>query len=61
MVNAYRCIIKGERSKYYIGKDYNGKSYIIEKNKNLRCRVGDDFYFFQLYNSFHYNLYQYNI
>ena len=46
MVNTYRCIIKGEKSKYYIGKDYNGKSYIIEKNRYIRCRVGDDFYFY---------------
>ena len=46
MIGIYRCIIKGEKSKYYIGKDYNGRGYIIEKNKNIRCKVGDDFYFY---------------
>lgn len=43
---AFRCIIMTEKSKYYIGKDYNGKKYKIVKNRHIRCRVGDDFYFY---------------
>ncbi len=46
MSEAFRCIIKAEKSKYYIGKDYNGKKYKIIKNKYIRCKVGDDFYFY---------------
>lgn len=44
--DAYRCIIKAEKSKYYIGQDYNGKKYNIIKNEHIRCKVGDDFYFY---------------
>ncbi|MGG7177015.1 hypothetical protein ACQPU1_05475 [Clostridium paraputrificum] len=46
MAQAFRCIIKSEKSSYYIGKDYNGNKYTIAKNENIRCRVGDDFYFY---------------
>lgn len=42
----FRCIITKERSKYYIGKSYSGKKYKIIKNCNIRCKVGDDFYFY---------------
>lgn len=42
----YRCMITKEKSNYYIGKDYYGNKYRIIKNKNIRCRVGDDFYFY---------------
>ena len=46
MSEAVRCIIKSERSKCYIGKDYNGKKYKIIKNEYIKCKVGDDFYFY---------------
>ena len=46
MLNTFRCIIKKEKSKYYIGDDYNGKKYKILKNEHIKCRVGDDFYFY---------------
>lgn len=46
MSEAYRCIIKAEKSNYYIGKDYNGKKYKIVKNEHIKCKVGDDFYFY---------------
>lgn len=43
---AYRCIITKEKDTYYIGKDYNGNKYKILKNRNINCKVGDDFYFY---------------
>jgi hypothetical protein len=46
--DAFRCMIKDENSKYYIGVDYNGKKYKIVKNENIRCKVGDDFYFYAI-------------
>lgn len=46
LIMAYRCMITKEKSKYYIGKDYSGNKYKIIKNKYIRCRVGDDFYFY---------------
>lgn len=46
MQDAYRCIIKDEKSKYYVGEDYNGKKYNIIKNEYINCKVGDDFYFY---------------
>lgn len=42
----YRCIIIKERFGYYIGKTYSGKIYKIKKNRFLKCKVGDDFYFY---------------
>ena len=45
MINTYRCIIKREWGNYFIGQDYNGNKYKIEKNKNLNCKVGNDIYF----------------
>lgn len=42
----FRCIITKEKSKYYIGKDYRGTKYKILKNQNIKCKVGDDFYFY---------------
>lgn len=46
MRDIFRCIIKDEKIKYYIGQDYNGKKYKILKNEHIKCRVGDDFYFY---------------
>lgn len=46
MGQAYRCIIKSEKSGHYIGVDYSGRKFNIIKNKNIRCRIGDDFYFY---------------
>lgn len=46
MVNTYRCKIIRELGNYFIGKDYSGNKYRIKKNKNIRCKVGDDFYFY---------------
>ena len=46
MSDPFRCIIKDEKSKYFIGQDYNGKKYKILKNEYIKCRVGDDFYFY---------------
>lgn len=46
MVETFRCIIKREKGDFFIGVDYNGKKYNIKKNRNIRCRVGDDFYFY---------------
>jgi len=46
MRDTFRCMIKDEKSKYYIGQDYNGKKYKILKNDHIKCRVGDDFYFY---------------
>lgn len=40
MINTYRCIIKREWGNYFIGQDYNGNKYKIEKNKNLNCKIG---------------------
>lgn len=44
--DTFRCIIKKEKGNFFIGEDYNGKKYNIEKNTNIRCKVGDDFYFY---------------
>ncbi|MBD7911330.1 hypothetical protein [Clostridium cibarium] len=46
--DAFRCMIKDETNKYYVGVDYNGKKYNIVKNENIRCKVGDDFYFYAI-------------
>lgn len=46
MPDAFRCIIKSEKRNYYIAKDYNGNKFMIEKNNNINCKVGDDFYFY---------------
>ena len=46
MSDAYRCIIKSESKNYYVGVDYNGNKYKIVKNQYIRCKVGDDFYFY---------------
>ncbi|MDU2285102.1 hypothetical protein [Clostridium sp.] len=46
MSDTFRCIIKKEKGNFFIGEDYNGKKYNIEKNTNIRCKVGDDFYFY---------------
>ena len=42
----FRCIITKEKSKYFVGKDYNGHKFRIVKNRNINCKVGDDFYFY---------------
>ena len=46
MINTYRCKIKKELGKYFIGQDYSGNKYKIEKNKYINCKVGDDLYFY---------------
>ena len=46
MINTYRCMIKRETGKYFVGQDYNGNKYKIEKNGYIRCKVGDDLYFY---------------
>lgn len=47
MDNVYRCIIRHEFSNHYIGTDYNGKTYKIIKNKNIRnCKKGNDLCFY---------------
>lgn len=48
MGEAYRCIIKSEKGSYYVGIDYNGNKFNIVKNKNIRCKIGDDFYFYAI-------------
>lgn len=48
MNDAYRCIIKSESKKYFIGVDYNGNKYKIVKNEHIKCRIGDDFYFYAI-------------
>ncbi|SHJ78995.1 hypothetical protein SAMN05444401_3854 [Clostridium amylolyticum] len=38
-----RCVISGEKESYYKAKDYQGKKYLIEKNKDFKkVSVGDD-------------------
>ena len=34
--DTFRCIIKKEKGNFFIGEDYNGKKYNIEKNMNIR-------------------------
>ena len=46
MINDFRCIIKFDMGKSYIGIDYFDRKYSIKKNKYIRCRVGDDVHFF---------------
>lgn len=45
-MDTFRCIIKKDKGNFFIGEDYNGKKYSIEKNENIRGKVGDDFYFY---------------
>ena len=43
----YRVIIKRETAKYFIGKSYDNKRYMIEKNEySKKLRVGSDSYFY---------------
>jgi len=44
--DAYRCIIKSEAKNYFVGMDYNGNKYKIIKNEHIKCKIGDDFYFY---------------
>lgn len=46
MSDTFRCIIRKDKGKFFIGEDYSGRKYNIEKNRNIRCKVGDDFYFY---------------
>ena len=46
MIGLFRCVIKVELKKCYIGKDYNGKVYKINKNRHLKCKRGSDREFF---------------
>lgn len=46
MIDTFRCIIKSEKKNYYMAKDYNGNKYMIQKNEHIKCKVGDDFYFY---------------
>lgn len=48
MRDTFRCMIRDEKNNYYIGQDYNGKKYKILKNEHIRCRVGDDLYFYAI-------------
>lgn len=46
MGDVYRCIIRFDIGKYYIGVDYGGKIYKILKNRYIKCKKGDDLYFY---------------
>ena len=45
-LGTFRCKIKKDKGKFFVGEDYNGKKYNIKKNRHIKCRVGDDFYFY---------------
>ena len=45
-LGTFRCKIKKDKGKFFVGEDYNGKKYTIIKNKYIKGRVGDDFYFY---------------
>ena len=45
-MNTFRCIIRKDKGTFFVGEDYNGKKYTIIKNRYIRGKVGDDFYFY---------------
>ena len=46
MIEEYRCVIKMEIAKYFIGVDYNGNKYSIVKNEHIKAKKGSDIYFY---------------
>ncbi|MDY4077582.1 MAG: hypothetical protein SOY42_02150 [Clostridium sp.] len=51
MIDTYRCKIIKEHRNYFIGEDYSGNRYKIEKNENINCKVGSDIYFYAILKS----------